>query len=283
MRFALSEPRHIETIATNVKMPSRINRSTAEGTDKLRSGGFVSVVNPAGAPTLQIAYLQNVFGGEVTPRISPAEVISIYGPGIGPSTAATAAPVNGLYPKTLGPVQVTINGMDMPVLYASANQINSIVPMEIQPDTGAAIRAVNGSSVTPSFPVWIGPSEAQAFPTVLNQNGTINSQSNPAALNSVVTFYATGWQSMFAPLADGQVASTAQTVCINAGVCQVLPLDNLLTGAVLYAGAAPGIVAGVSQFNVEVSTNAIVSGAPEQFSFTVAGPASISQTVWVKF
>jgi uncharacterized protein (TIGR03437 family) len=249
------------------------------------SVGFVSVVNPAAAPTMQIAYLQNVFGGEVTSRISPAEVISIYGPGIGLPTAATAVPINGFYAKTLGNLQVTINGMEMPLLYASANQINAVVPMEVQPDAGATIRIVNGSSVTPSFPVWIAPSEAQAFPTVLNQDGTINSQSNPAALNSVITFYATGWQSMFAPLADGQVATTAQTVCTNAvgGGCQVLPLNNVLEGAVLYAGAAPGIVAGVSQFNVEIYTNAIVSGTPGQFSFTVTGPASVSQTVWVKF
>jgi uncharacterized protein (TIGR03437 family) len=247
------------------------------------SGGFVSVVDPAAGPTMQIAYLQNVFGGEVTARISPAEVVSIYGPGIGLSTAATAVPVNGFYAKTLGNLQVTINGMEMPLLYASANQINAVVPMEIQPDAGATIRVANGSSVTPSFPVWIAPSEAQAFPTVLNQDGTINSQSNPAALNSVITFYATGWQSVFAPLADGQVAATAQTVCTNAGACPVLPLDNVLSGAVLYAGAAPGIVAGVSQLNVEISTNAIVSGTPGQFSFTVTGPASVSQTVWVKF
>src|ERR1700691_77590 len=123
-----------------------------------------------------------------------------------------------------------------------------------------------------------------AFPTVLNQDGTVNSQSSPALLNSVVTFYATGSQSNFAPLADGQVAAAAQNLCTRAGVCEVSPSNNVLTGTVLYAGAAPGIVAGVTQFNVEISTAAInISGTPEQFSFTVTGPASASQTVWVEF
>jgi uncharacterized protein (TIGR03437 family) len=248
------------------------------------SAGFVSTLNPTGLPAMQIAYLQNVFGGNVTSRISPAEVISIFGPGIGPSTAATAVPVNGFYPKTLESVLVTINGMEMPVLYASANQINAIVPMEIAPDAGATIRIVNGSSVTPSFLVRINPSASQAFPTVLNQDGTVNSQSSPASLNSVVTFYATGSQPNFAPLADGQVAAAAQNLCTSAGVCEVSPSNNALTGTVLYAGAAPGIVAGVTQFNVEISTATITtSGTPEQFSFTVNGPASVSQTVWVKF
>jgi uncharacterized protein (TIGR03437 family) len=255
------------------------------------SAGFVSTVSPAVAATMQITYFQNVFGGNVTPRISPAEVISIFGPGIGPSTAATAAPVNGFYAKALGNVQVIINGMEMPLLYASANQINAIVPMEIEPGAGATIRILGGSSMTPSFPVWIAPSEPQAFPTVLNQDSTINSQSNPAALNSVVSFYATGWQAGFTPLADGQVATAAQNICADSAAippgqepCSVLPLNTVPSGVVLYVGAAPGIVAGVSQFNVEIYTNAVVSGTPGPYTFIVSGGgASVSQTVWVKF
>jgi uncharacterized protein (TIGR03437 family) len=251
------------------------------------SGGFVSVQNPSTTPATAITYLQNVFGGAVTSRLSPAEVISIYGPGIGPPTAITAVPVNGFYAKTLGTVQVTINGLDMPVLYASANQINAIVPMEAISDAGVTIRVINGSSPIRSFPVWIDASEGHSFPTVLNQDLTINSQSNPAMLNSVVTFYATGWQSEFAPLADGQVATVAQNTCQSPApsVCGVFPLNTLPTGIVLYAGAAPGIVAGVTQFNVEITAdNAIIScNFVGQYSFTVnALGASVSQTVWVK-
>ena len=47
-----------------------------------------------------------------------------------------------------------------------------------------------------------------ASPVVLNQDGTLNSQANPAHGGSIVTFWATGWQSNF-PLADGQVQSVA--------------------------------------------------------------------------
>src|SRR5580704_16913215 len=65
------------------------------------TSGFVSAIAPTGAPTMKIFDFQNAFGGNVTARISPAEVISIYGPGIGPATPATAAPTNGFYPKTL--------------------------------------------------------------------------------------------------------------------------------------------------------------------------------------
>ncbi len=46
--------------------------------------GFVSNISPNTPPKMKIFDFQNAFGGSVTARISPAEVISIYGPGIGP-------------------------------------------------------------------------------------------------------------------------------------------------------------------------------------------------------
>jgi uncharacterized protein (TIGR03437 family) len=182
----------------------------------------------------------------------------------------------------LGAVQVSINGMDMPVLYASANQINAIVPMGIASGTGATIRIVNGSPVIPSFPVRVDPSQAQTFPTVLNQDCTINSASNPAALPSVVTFYATGVQPSFAPVADGQVATAAQNLC-SVDECEVLPPGIVPAGTVVYAGAAPGIVAGVTQFNVEIGPDSFIScNSSNRYNFTVyALGASISQSVWV--
>ena len=206
--------------------------------------GFVSAIAPKTSPSMKIFDFGNAFGGTTTARISPAEVISIYGPGIGPAAAASAAPVNGFYPQTFSGVQVQINGMNMPLLYVSANQINAVVPMEVAIGAGATVRVVNGTAPSPSFPVWIVQAAPQAVPTVLNQDGTINSQTNPAHSNTVITFYATGWQSNFFPLADGQVATAPQAVF--SGNCCV-SIQDVSSAAVLYAGDAPGIVAGVSR------------------------------------
>ena len=71
---------------------------------------------------------QNAFGGNGTARVSPAEVVAIYGPGIGPATAVSATPTNGFYPTTLGGVEVSVNGTNIPLLYVSANQINAVIP-----------------------------------------------------------------------------------------------------------------------------------------------------------
>ncbi len=103
----------------------------------------------------------------------------------------------------------------------------------------------------------------------------ISSETNPAQQGSIVTFYATGWQTNFSSLADGQLATMAQNVC--PAVCQAVP-----SGSVLYGGASPGIVAGVSQLNIQIGTIHSSSTSPFLFSFYVAGPSGdLSQAVWV--
>lgn len=250
--------------------------------------GFVSAIALNAAPSMRIFTFQNGFGGHATARISLAEVISIYGPGIGPSGPPPPTPLvppGGPYPTTLQGVQVTINGIDVPLLFASANQINAVVPMEVAPGA-ATVRVINGTTVSPAYPVWIVPSSPQAYPTVLNQDGTINSQTNPAKSGTTITFYATGWQSNFSPLADGQVANAAKDTCLDA--CQIQQLFNPgvgnpvgPAGTVLYGGAAPGIVAGVTQFNVLIGAYPFPNNGELLFNFTLTGPASVNQSAWV--
>ncbi len=243
------------------------------------SVGLISGIDPYAAPTMEIFALQNGFGSSLTGLISPAEVISIYGPGLGPAAPVIAVPVNGFYPNTLGGVQVTINGIAIPLLYVSQGQINAVVPMGMKANAPAAMRVTNGSSVSPDYAVWIAPSMPQALSTVLNLDGTVNSSKNPAKSNTAVIIYATGWEANFAALADGQVATMAEDACANQ--CKATAkTESAPTATVLYGGAAPGIVAGVSQFNVEFgpiqSTGA--------FFFTVSGTAGGSLNlpfIWV--
>lgn len=175
---------------------------------------------------MKIFALQNAaLSAAVTVRVSPAEVISIYGPGIGPATPVSAAPVNGFYPTTLAGVQVSVNGADIPLLYVSANQINVIVPMELPINAASTFQVTNGTSVSPGYPAWIVASSPEALGPVINQDGTINSQSNPAPGGSIVSFYATGWQSNFAPFADGQIATATQDTC--RGRCTAFAMDGI--------------------------------------------------------
>jgi uncharacterized protein (TIGR03437 family) len=239
---------------------------------------FVAAIDPQAAPAKNIFVFQNAFGGNATARLSPTEVVAIYGPGIGPSAAVSATPTNGFYPTTLGGVQVSVNGTNIPLLYVSANQINAVFPMEVTANSAATVRVTNGAAVSANYPVRIVGFSPEANSTVINQDGTINSLSNPAPGGSIVTFYVTGFQSSFAPLADGQVAMVADNdACALAPECTItattpgsglLPPSLSIPATVLYAGAAPGIVAGVTQFNLQVGTP---TGGTNQFFLTLNG------------
>jgi uncharacterized protein (TIGR03437 family) len=238
------------------------------------SNGFVSIVGPS----MKISDFQNAAGGNVTARIAPAEVIAIFGQGIGPATPVIATPANGFYPTTLGGVQVTINGVDMPLLYVSSSQINAVVPMAIATGAGATVRVVNGTSVSPAYPVWMVANAPEAFSTVLNQDGTVNTTTNPAKSGSTVSIFVTGWPSNFSGLSDGQVVTTMQDSC----PCQVETLNaqNPSNFTVLYGGTAPGFIAGVTQFNVHLGT----SGSQSEIgvNLEIFGAATVTQTVWMK-
>lgn len=241
---------------------------------------FVAAIDSQAAPAKNIFALQNAFGANVTARVSPAEVVAIYGPGIGPATAVSATPTNGFYPTTLGGVEVSVNGTNIPLLYVSANQINAVFPMEVTANSAATVRVTNGAAVSADYPVRIVGSSPEANSTVINQDGTINSFSNPAPGGSIVTFWVTGFQSSFAPLTDGQVASVANNdACALESGCTITaeavigahPPNPSIPTTVLYAGAAPGMVAGVTQFNLQVGTPATVN----DFSLVLNGSSVI--------
>jgi uncharacterized protein (TIGR03437 family) len=114
------------------------------------------------------------------------------------------------------------------------------------------------------------------FGVILNQDGTVNSQSNPAARNTIVTLFGTG-----EGLGDGVnvTGMPAQAPYARAK----LPV-SLTIGAVpadlLYAGSAPGQV-GELQINARVPGGFLLNGAAP-VDLTVGAFTAGSLTVWVK-
>ncbi len=252
--------------------------------------GFVSAMNVAAPASMKVFVLQNGLGGVATSRVSPAEVISIYGPNIGPSDAVTATPTNGFLPTTLGGVQATINGQKLPLLYVSANQINAIVPMNVQSDASAALTVTNGVTMTASYPLWIAGSAPIASAAVLNQDGTRNSDANPARAGSVITFFATGWQSNLAPLADGQIATAADNHVCASGCTITAQIPGIgifippvdIPSTIEYAGPSPGTVAAVTQFNIRLGSLTMFQQASRQGAIVTLNGAA-GQSIRVAF
>ncbi len=151
-----------------------------------------------------------------------------------------------------------------PLLYVSDTQINAVVPSDL-PNSPFTMKVSSREGTSTNFRGVVGRTEPGIFTNAagqaaVNEDGTINSPDNPAKPASVISVWATGMGFGY-PAPDGQVATAAQQYCF---FCQIQVGSQLLD--VLYAGAAPGLVAGITQINFRLPVrsfglfNLIVNG-----------------------
>ena len=219
--------------------------------------------------------------------VAPGEIVTIFGSRIGPATLTQLrlTPA-GLVDNTLAETRVLFDGTRSPLIYVQAGQVSALAPYSLagKGTTQLEVEFQGKRSAAVTLPV------AQAAPglftldssgkgpgAILNgEDGTVNSASNAVARGSIAVLYATGEGQTEPPGVDGKP------------VTEPLPKPRLpvsvriggLEAEVLYAGGAPGLVAGVLQVNVRVPHgvtpgNAVpvlltVGNAPSQPAVTLA-------------
>ncbi len=249
------------------------------------AAGQAIVITPSGSPAAlgsagsllldlpgqpaSLVGIQNSAGIQVSSNVAPYELVSLFWVGLGPANALGGQVVNGALTDSLGGVQVLFNNVAAPLLYVGPNQINAIVPSSVVEEDTTAVQIVtpNGTltgpmlSVVPSEPEVFqnGPPMPPGGPAVaLDQDGSLNSATNPAAAGSVVTVWATGGglensthsedgiipPYLFGPLLPVSVLSPMYTIT-----------GGLNSLEVLYAGNAPGMVTGALQVNFRLPQN----------------------------
>jgi uncharacterized protein (TIGR03437 family) len=183
-------------------------------------------------------------------------------PGIvGFANSASLDMDTGLYPGTLvilfgfdlpasaDQVQVNFGTRRAPVLYSAPNQINIQVPW--QPGMQMTVVLPNGT-----IPLTLPSEQALGIFTTdgnhaatLNQDGSVNSASNPAVRGSIISLFGTGatWPS---GMQDGAIATQAT----------VLPhwYDYTIGAPIEYLGSAPELINGVFQVNVQIPADAVI-------------------------
>ena len=238
------------------------------------NGFFVARTDLAvggGAPHIDLGGVLNS-ANLIHLAVAPGEIVTIFGSGLGPAPGVGAQlDARGFVAKQLAGTSVTFDGMAAPLLYAGANQINAIVPFGVAGKTGTQIVVtVNGVSspadveaVAVASPgIYSSDMSGTGQAAALNQDGTVNSASNPAARGSVVSFWITGAGLLKAAYEDGEIVT-------NNPAGLALPLVSGME--VRYAGQAPGMVAGVVQLNLVMPADLqpwLTSAAP---SFTIGG------------
>jgi uncharacterized protein (TIGR03437 family) len=246
---------------------------------------------PAGGPIGTSVLAQaNAASYSASGLVAPGEIISLYGTGLGPTPGiAGQCDSTGKIATTLTGVQVLFDEVPAPLLYLGANQINAIIPFGVGRKASTSMRVISALSSSPPIDLTVVSSYPEiftiaplppfpavsqyAFAAALNTDGTINSQSNPARPGSALVLFATGPGAFAQELPDGAI--------VHLPLSQpILPVSVLFDGQpaqVLYAGAAPDLVAGALQVNVRVPESA--AGSYHTVQLQVGG--SISEVVQV--
>ena len=225
----------------------------------------IRVLKPSAA-LLSVSASVNA-ASNLTGPIAPGEIVVLYGSRIGPAQLTQArADDLGRYPTNLAGTRVLFNGTPAAVLYTSSTQASAIVPYSIFGFTASVWIEYQGARsdpitipIAPSAPALFtsdatGKGQAAAF----NEDGSQNAASRPAKTGTIVVFYATGEGQTSPAGVDGQTATTTLPK-------PILRVDVTIDGKpaeVLYAGATPGIVAGLMQINARVPTNAQAGTVP---------------------
>jgi uncharacterized protein (TIGR03437 family) len=239
--------------------------SNIVGTDPY--GVLSSVVGLDGSVTLQGTTGRSVLlqtagvlnGASIAPGpIAPGEFFTLLGSSIGP--ISTTTPVASESAVVLGGTSVLFDGIPAPLTYAAPNQINGVVPYELSGSGVTNLQIATVSRVISNLTIPVLSASPSIFTldgsgvgqgAILNQDSSVNSPSNPAGKGTVVALFATGAGQTDPPGVDGQIARVLAKPIVPVSV----KIDGL-DAEVLYAGAAPGLIAGVLQVNVRIPPTA---------------------------
>ncbi|MBI3665737.1 MAG: PQQ-binding-like beta-propeller repeat protein [Acidobacteria bacterium] len=204
----------------------------------------------------QISAVLNAASGSVG-SVAPGELVTIYGTGLGPAQPTGAAVNSSMRLSTrVAGTRIFFDDQAAPILYTSSDRVVAVVPYVVAGQGGTEVTAeFQKRLATPVFlsvadtaPGLFTMDESGQGPgAILNEDGSLNSPSNPAARGSVVVLYGTGEGQTDPSRHEHELATHPLPKPLH-------PVSVLIDGQeaeVLYAGAAPGFTA-LIQVNARV-------------------------------
>jgi len=201
-----------------------------------------------------------VSAADLSANIAPGGLISVFGSQLSPVNMATAEiPL----PTALANSCLTVNGLPVPMLFVSPNQVNAQMPFEAVGDVTLMLRTPGGTSnnlniqVQPGAPAVFMSGTAGPetnLPTIIrSDNGQLVTDSNPIHRNSneYIVVYLTGLGQTNPAVGDGMPAPSAPlAVALNQPTVSLGGVQI----PVSYYGLTPGQV-GVYQINAKIPSN----------------------------
>lgn len=221
---------------------------------------------------LKAAVVVNAATYQTSVPVAQGSLASLFGGGLTKGDTVTVSATT--WPKTAANRQLVINDdLQAPIYYIGPTQVNFQVPSNAPLGTvRIAVRTADTGELVGGGSLLVSAAAPGIFTTnqagtgqaaVVNQDGTINSSSNPAPVGSTILIYGTGQGQVSPAVPDGTAAPTSlplsstvavptssATTCFNNQPSMCVALGNAF-GDVKYSGLAPGYI-GLWQINVVI-------------------------------
>jgi uncharacterized protein (TIGR03437 family) len=223
-----------------------------------------------------------VNAADFTGNTAPGSLISLIGSNLSPVNQATSTTP---LPTALGESCLTVNGVPVPMLFASSEQINAQIPYQVDGNVTLILRTPGG--VSDNYNLTILPAAPSIFrsgsngvdtnlPVIIRaRNGELVTVSNPLRANDLITIYLTGMGNTSPAVEAGHPGGSNP---VSTPIIEPTVLIGDRSLAIEFVGLAPGQV-GVYQIEARVPY-----GVPTGFDLPLTvrqGPQSTSVPVRV--
>ncbi len=218
---------------------------------------------PPPPATPRITCIASSAGRRPVPSPSPGQLVTITGAGFGPAEPIYASlGEDHDFPKSLAGFSARIGGIAAPIVAVARGLIAVQVPFEaLGSFSNPLVELFDGATMigTLNGAISFSPRSVSLFDladrnnslnlpvlAALNENGSVNSESNPARAGSIISVFGTGLGKLSPALATGAVSP-------NSPLSETSLLRSAYGGKILYLGSAPGLSTSVFQANVQLN------------------------------
>jgi uncharacterized protein (TIGR03437 family) len=244
----------------------------------LSNGGFYRIDNIdsckwAPQPSIRANGIVNAASYEYPNTTSPRQLLTVFGTGLGPAEGQGMI-LDGLlraggqpapYPALVlgnfsGAIpNATLAGTALPVIHSNAERV-TVAAVAGVPESGTYLLYYSWQGLQLIYPTPVTVSttapglftangKGDGLAAAINEDGSRNSEDNPAAAGSLIRLYGTGFGALDATLALGDfLSATSPAPVIN-------PVTVTIGGIeveVEFAGGAPGQIGGMYEITVRV-------------------------------
>jgi uncharacterized protein (TIGR03437 family) len=223
--------------------------------------------------------------------VAPGSFVTLWGDYMGPQDPLPLelTPDGTKVATKLGEVEVFFDQTPAPLLMVQANQINAVAPFNVGQRLKVKVYVMYKGRKSNEVELTVAAAAPAIFTTeqtgigqgaILNEDTSLNSETNPADQGSVIVIFAEGGGQTDPPGLDGLIAGIDPATWPKT----ILPISVMIDGLdaeLEYDGAAPLMVAGSLQINA-VLPPGVRSGAVPIVIKAGTFQSQPGVTVWVR-